>query len=115
MRNSYIRRLSLILLGLFVFPIIFQSVHTVFHVINGYTNIVLEKQDSNDLAISLFHSNDKCLICDYHFSVNNIVKKVPLERKSSFKERQHVDKVIFQYVNSIVSIKIPRAPPVVIV
>jgi hypothetical protein len=73
------RHITLIGLGFFVFPIIFQSIHIVWHHSNAHsesythTCCSLGKNCLPDKgSINISESDEHCPLCEYEFSVNNI-------------------------------------------
>lgn len=66
-----------LLLGLFLFPIIFQSIHIAWHhsqsvADNHHIKNSTNSQGSQSNAISVLTENDQCPICEYEFSIHNL-------------------------------------------
>lgn len=107
----------IILIGLIIFPIFFQSIHIVCHHnhIPIYSFCVHDdkehcKSDDNNNFIKLISKNN-CQICDYKFSFNNLPKSIYFK----FDDFKIYNVFIVNYLNHVYSyfylIKIPRAPP----
>lgn len=116
--KSYIAPL---LLCLFVFPILFQSLHVLLHH-SGDKNVhhhccshetcqVLIKHKQND-GISLTKGEDKCAICDYHFVTKNLVDITVVVGAIPLIKCNYETITKQQKYHSALSNKSSRAPPV---
>lgn len=100
------KHITIVLLGIFVFPILFQSIHIVWH---HTRDISCETNDHKDVLS--FNENHHCPICEYQFSINQqsdffIFKSVIPVLCFFFKEPVITDP--YQQSLSLIS---PRAPP----
>lgn len=114
------KHIALLLLGIFFFPIIFQSVHIVWHHPNGYKNQCrhCEKETAENTSYSfakdVSQKENICPICEYQFSINDlpiisIFRTIIPEIACLFNEI-----AVQQQYNQIFSDKTPREPPVLI-
>lgn len=110
--------IALLLFGVFFFPILFQSVHFVRHHSHDYNcEHYLCHQTIADIN---FHTNGenlseevkKCLICEYHFSINELPEISVSGRVIPSITCIYNEIVIQQQHKQVISIKVPRAPPV---
>lgn len=114
------KHIALLLLGIFFFPILFQSVHIVWHHASNHKreHHLCEQKSFDKDAFSkeacLHGKEERCLICDYKFSINDSPKRsffnliVPaIAFVFNEADRQQQYKQFF-------SDKTPRAPPVLI-
>jgi hypothetical protein len=75
-----IKHIVILLLGIFLFPIAYQSLHTAFHHIHGYQNVhhcCKYEENKNPYPFEIDNSsqgNDSCPVCEYQFSVNDVSK-----------------------------------------
>lgn len=107
----------LFLLGIFLFPILFQSIHIVYHHKHehGFENQTINKSFSeNDVCLTttdaLLHQNE-CIICDYQFSINDLPDTAVFRTISSKIISLLDEKIINPYYHQNFSKKTPRAPP----
>jgi hypothetical protein len=112
------KHIALLLFGIFFFPIIYQTVHIVWHHSHGYTcehNQCFQTITNKDLHLNgenISQKENTCPICEYQFSINDLPKisffnAVIPEFSCVFNEiaTQKQYKQVF-------TDKSPRAPPV---
>lgn len=111
---------ALFLLGIFFFPIVFQSVHTVWHyspTYNGEHTLYL-----HTITNKYLHTNGKnvsekekiCPICTYQFAINNLPTISFFNPVIPTFTCDYNEIVTQQYYKQVISDKTPRAPPVFI-
>ena len=71
------KHIATLLLGLFISPIIFQSVHIVWHhshsvADNHHVDNVIDNQRLQGEAKSVLTEDNHCPICEYKFSIHNL-------------------------------------------
>lgn len=114
------KHITLILLGIFFFPILFQSVHIVWHHSHSYEyeHDICHKKTSKTNSYSkngtLSETEETCLICEYKFSINDspeffffhsIIPSIACIYKQIDKQQPYTP---------FFSDKSPRAPPILI-
>ena len=114
------KHITFLLLGIFYFPIIFQSAHIVWHHSNGCKDEyqLCGKKTSNNTSCSFSKNISQketiCLICEYQFSINDL-PKVPVFRPIIPEFTCSIHEIVTQQYNKQnFSEKSPRAPPVFI-
>jgi len=112
------KHIAILLIGIFIFPLLFQPLHVLLH--HKYhpflcANTSFETVfvgESTDLHFHQTDKNERCPICDYHFSLNQLppvivsVAVVPLLMSTVHEKNISASIVEFN------SVKSPRAPPV---
>ena len=74
------KHIAFLLFGIFFFPIIFQSIHIVWHHSHDYTNeqhlclIETNDKDNFNKIENISQKEEICPICEYQFSLNNLPK-----------------------------------------
>jgi len=108
--------IAFLLFGIFFFPIVFQSVHIVWHHAHGYKcnhnhhHIIVEVNLHQDVE-KISETEQICPICEFHFSINNVPKT------SFFNSVIPVFAYLFNVTadninyTQIYTFKSPRAPP----
>ncbi len=111
------RHIVIILLGLFVFPIVFQSLHIVWHHSHDYKcNHILchIQQTGQNIQAEINTASQKdnhCPICEYQFSINDL-PKIFLFSTNTLLIDSFLKKLELQfYFQQLITIKSPRAPP----
>lgn len=71
------KHIATLLLGLFISPIIFQSVHIVWHhshsvADNHHINNINDNQRLQGEAISVLTEDNHCPVCEYEFAIHNL-------------------------------------------
>jgi len=108
------------LFGIFFFPILFQSIHIVWHHSHDYKcehqlcHTESSDKDSNNNSVNISQHEKICPICEYQFSINDLPRVlfskaiVPLYICTLFEiNKQQQNKQIF-------TDKSPRAPPIIV-
>lgn len=112
------KHITFLLFGVLVFPILFQSVHIVWHNSQTNKNHYCQKEtcdnDSADKTENISQEEDVCQICEYQFSLNDvpnifIFRPILPEIASTL-----TGIAAPQQYNQVFSEKSPRAPPVLI-
>lgn len=103
--------ITVLLIWLFAFPILFQSAHIAWHRAGDcvhHCHIFPDNQSTNAV---LYQSDEHCSICDFQFTVNDVPKQFVLESIA-----QHIVLLtIFQENPAYQTVSLqqsPRAPPV---
>lgn len=111
------KHIAIVLLGIFIFPIFFQSIHIAYHNSHRYGNSSGEEghfdhfESIKNIKVPLLDSEEKCLICEYNFSINNIPEICFFEIHILKADMDYMDAVIHQFKPRILSKKSLRAPP----
>ncbi len=125
------KHIAFSLLGLFLFPIIYQPVHSNWHhsVKNSQTNQIhynhsccshsqtsMHTYPKGLSEIGPFNENEEqCPVCEYQISINNL----PLLSNLNYTVRRidinYTEVAITRFISSVVSIESPRAPPIQLV
>lgn len=112
------KHIAFILFGIFFFPILFQSVHIVWHHSNGYksehnhcfqpiTNKGLYSNGEN-----LSEKEKTCPICEYQFSINDLPKISLFKADIPVLAFIYIEATTKQQYKQVFSDKTPRAPPI---
>jgi hypothetical protein len=101
--------ISVVLLGLFVFPILFQSIHIVWH----HSHDILHTSNSLGCTnkVVCFNEDNHCPICEYQFFVNKQPNTDFFEIVIPFICNSFKETAIFQPYQQNFSLISPRAPP----
>ena len=108
------KHIATVLIGIFFFPLAFQSIHIVwhhdhlhydcYHVFNSINN-------SQAATISTTGKINTCPICEYKFSINNL-PVISVFRSPIPKINNSINETIMvQLHQQIIERKSPRAPP----
>jgi hypothetical protein len=114
------KHIAVFLLGIFCFPIIFQSVHIVWHHSHGYKQEYkicdkgTSEKTSYSFAKNISQKENICPICEYQFSINDLPKNSVFRTIIPEIACLLNEIAVQQQYNQIFSDKTPRAPPVVI-
>ena len=112
------KNIAILLLGIFIFPITFQSFHIVWHHSHGYQDNhklyhveVTEKPSQADIRTA--SQKDKhCPICEYKFLINDL-PKVPIFRSITPVIECSLNELEIQLpFQQLFLIKAPRSPPI---
>jgi hypothetical protein len=114
------KHIAFILFGIFFFPILFQSIHIVWHHSNSfkcnhhqcYCEIIVKPVTRNTSNIS--KEEDHCPICEYEFSLNEIPQIFKFRSFIPILTFVYNEIAVHQKFQQVFSIKTPRAPPVLI-
>lgn len=107
----------LFLIGFFLFPIIYQSVHIVLHHAhsNQQEHHDCHKINSTNFHISEIHktheTDDSCPVCKYEFSFNELNYIPVFENKTPEQLTRYNELTVLHHYKGIFSNKSPRAPP----
>ena len=110
------RNIALSLLLIFVFPIIYQPLHVVWHHSHGaeccgsYGTCQLGDLQKREGAY-FEETIDHCPICSYEFSINDIPEKQVIEFYIQELIFKFIETKVTEFVPPFVLLKIPRAPP----
>ncbi len=114
--KKFKKHIVVFLLGIFVFPIIFQSIHIVWH----HTHAVLHNENVSIIENCNIHNNEivlisdnieHCAICEYEFSVNNVPNGFYFDTVLLFIKDLVNQNIVNKALQQIFSFKTPRAPP----
>ncbi|MBN1820667.1 MAG: hypothetical protein JXR31_15380 [Prolixibacteraceae bacterium] len=118
------KHIALYLLGIFIFPVIFQSVHIIVHQSHRcHGTCYLHKHEENSCLLpgqnadkSVFEvKKDKCPICSYEFSTNTI-SEVTIFKTYIPSATEYFNKgKVVRIKQPLFHKKSPRAPPVIFV
>lgn len=114
------KHIVFLLFGIFFFPIVFQSVHIIWHHSHGYKcehNHYSQTITSKDLHQNSKNVSEKekvCLICEYHFSINDLPNISFFNAVIPVCECTYNKVVAHQQYKQVFSDKTPRAPPILI-
>jgi len=114
------KHIALLLLGIFFFPILFQSVHIFWHHSHGYKCehfFYHKKTSDNDSLtkhVNTSEEEETCLICEYKFPINDSPKVFFFSTTipTFVCVINEIDKQL--PYKPVFSDKTPRAPPVLI-
>ncbi|GEM_PF-1481409 len=112
------KHITFLIFGIFFFPIIFQSVHIVWHHSQGYkcqhyrcfSKIVNADSHSNTKNVS--EKEKICPICEYRFSINDLPKIFLFNATIAGFSHIYVEIIKPQQYKRFFSDKTPRAPPI---
>ncbi len=114
------KHIALLLLGIFFFSILIQSVHIVWHhsLIQKCEHYICHKKTPNKYLFTkqenVSEKEETCLICEYNFSINDspkvfflstVIPAIASIFHEIYKQQQYIQ---------VFSDKTPRAPPVLI-
>jgi hypothetical protein len=107
--------IAAILLGLFMFPILFQSVHVLWHHTQDCIDAccckhidVVSESSSGTIATL----EEDCLICNYLITINSFADPVVYRISLPIEKRAFVFLIIQHPLKQVGSFKSPRAPPI---
>jgi len=108
--------IAIVFLGIFVFPMVYQPYHIVVHhseeILCHHTCCHTETEQSSDVQFKIFSENDEpCPICNYHFPIKNLPKVFHFTSSLAVFEGFINPLQQIRIYQQLVSIKIPRAPP----
>ena len=112
------KHIALLLFGILFFPILFQSLHIVWHHSHGYK--CKPTLCSQTITTTDSHSNNKyvaeeentCPICEYQFSTNDLPKISFFNPEIPAIACNYIKIANQQQYKQFFSDKTPRAPPV---
>jgi len=111
--------IALILLGIFLFPVLFQSVHSTGHkkkCCSGYENFcesVLPHKDLHTNSLAEQSKEKKCPVCKYQFPVNKLPELSLYSTIAPVITGTICEIILSADINDAFSIKSPRAPPAI--
>jgi hypothetical protein len=111
------RHIAVLLLGVFLFPVVFQAIHITWHQVHDdhithhfcHADLIVQHSQPDEEILS--EKENYCPVCEYKFSINDL-PKISVYRTvipvivGSVRETQI--QLLFQ---SVILIKSPRAPP----
>ncbi|MDD2962313.1 MAG: hypothetical protein PHU33_00055 [Bacteroidales bacterium] len=115
------KHIALWLFGIFSFPILFQSGHTVLHHLHGYRHTqhqcMLCSTGRPDPTSCAFdeegdHGEGVCPICEYQFSINQLPEATAFDPVVPMFFCNQCQSVVPSYYRPNHTTKSPRAPPV---
>jgi len=104
-------------MGIFFFPIIFQSVHMVWHLTSGQKHppgpacCTIHKQDSGKDVESLEQKNVRCPVCKYQFTLTTLPDHPVFKAIIPVQEGLGEEIKTEPPQRPIFTFKSPRAPP----
>ena len=112
------KNIAIFLLGIFIFPITFQAFHIIWHHSHDYHGHhklyqveVTKKPFQTDIRAAS-QKKKHCPICNYEFSINDL-PKVFIFRSINLVIESSLNKLELQLpFQQAISIKVPRAPPI---
>lgn len=115
------KHIAVLLFGIFFFPLAYQPLHVFLHHAqkthchHNCCHSKLEKKFcSHGPSINTTSEKEEaCPICDYHFPINILPKVFIYPYKKAVIESEIVQLKIRLPFQQIISIKTPRAPPIV--
>jgi hypothetical protein len=113
------KNIAVLLLGIFIFPITFQSFHIVWHQSHGYrSNLkwyhaeITKRPSQTDLKTAQ-QKDQPCSICEYQFSINDLPELTIFRSITPVIESSLNELEIQLPFQQTFSIKSPRAPPAI--
>jgi hypothetical protein len=111
------KHITLALLGIFVFPIVFQPFHIIWHHAEDshchHECCPSEEKKPVGLIFDVFSANNEyCPICEYHFPVNDLPENFFFASATKTVTSSVYELKIKPAYQQITSTKTPRAPPV---
>ncbi|WP_319503490.1 hypothetical protein [uncultured Draconibacterium sp.] len=108
--------ITLLLLGIFVFPIAYQPYHIVRHHSQKaechHECCHIKHEEAHDVTFNSYSGEDeRCPICDYHFPVNDLPRLLFFTPATPHVLNSVVEIEIKRACKHAISTKIPRAPP----
>ncbi len=114
------KHITLLLLGVFLFPILFQSYHVVRHhssLDNSETHVCACEITNADNGFQIqkeSHKEKPCPICTYHFSINDLPRLSVSRLIIPAYTFTYIEIVAQLFFKQRVTKKSPRAPPVLL-
>lgn len=114
------KHITVLLIGLFFFPVVFQSIHMVWHQSHSSSCGHHEcdhkplAKNSHPFAEKCIKNNENCPVCLYQFSINNVTKLSHLNFQIIVITCNYKAVAIAQQNLQVFADKSPRAPPVFI-
>lgn len=112
--KSYI---VLVILGLFVFPVVFQSLHNIWHHSHCcqdehlFCSDATIYRDFQKDRLSLPEKNNYCPICEYKFPINSLPDFLIIEIIIQIFIGNFTETIQKQPHQKLFTLKVPRAPP----
>jgi hypothetical protein len=108
------KHIAIVLLGFFIFPVAFQSVHIVRH--HGHDHDVCYHVSNNHInhsaaSISEAEKVNKCPICEYKFAINKLPTVSVYEANIPIIKLAFNETIIGHPYPEVFESKSPRAPP----
>jgi len=110
--------ITFFILGVFIFPFIFQSIHIIrHHYQDDSENIYFLKVKSNNhnfqknISINLLSRDNHCLICEYQFAINSLPEIQYFVINISISNSNFKEETIAEPHKQIINTKSSRAPP----
>ena len=113
------KHIALYVFGIFIFPILFQPVHVIWH--HSNETPVCTSCHVSDTGGQCANSKDEnsidkqekhCLVCSYEFSITQLPDFVIFECNIDIAEELPTETPISQPCKTVCRTKTPRAPPV---
>lgn len=117
---NFRKHIALLLFVVFLFPIVFQPVHIVWHHAHGYQcghHHLHENVSGKDLQAHAENVTEKehvCAICEFHFAINDLPGHSFVCSVMPAKSRIFNVLVTQHLYRQFFSFKSPRAPPALI-
>lgn len=114
------KHIALLLFGIFLFPILFQSIHVVWHHSRTYIcghNLCSQTITNKDFLTNGENISEKekiCPICEYQFSINDLPKISFYSPAILAIACNYIKTTNRQRYKQVVTDKTSRAPPVII-
>ncbi len=112
------RHIAFLLLGIFFFPIVFQSIHILRHHFHSHEEHVQECFIKTLDTVAQYNADshneydEYCPICDYHFSINDVPEIFCNRLIIPVGAYVYNESIIVTYFNQIWGVLSSRAPPV---
>lgn len=112
------KHITVLLIGIFFFPVVFQSIHMVWHQSHSSScehhecNHKPPTNTTQPFAEKCIKNNETCPVCFYQFSINNVTKISHLTIQIIAKTCHYKAIAIAQQYQQVFAEKSPRAPPI---
>lgn len=114
------KHIAFLLFGIFFFPVIFQSLHIVWHHSHGYEcehhHCHKESPDKNSAlnTQNLSDTENTCLICEFEFSITDVPELFIKKKEIPVLTYTYSEVATQQQYKQIFTDKTPRAPPILV-
>lgn len=107
------KHIAIILLGVFIFPVVFQQVHIMRHHSHdhGACILVMDPDSPDGNKVSSQRKDSHCLLCEYKLSVISLLDIVFITSTVNIIEDLETELVSFCPLQILFSSESPRAPP----
>lgn len=109
--KSYI---AILLLGIFIFPATFQTIHVIWHNMDRCDATVYDKNHTKKEKIAFISPSSHCAVCEYQFAPNGI-PDIAIYQPAA--QLFNISFILWQEdpaLQTVLLQKSPRAPPVFI-